>query len=94
MADNVVSLDEYRPHLAGPARCLHCQHEWAAVSPVGVYAGLVCPQCGLDRGVRKYLVFPDAQIFTCFCGCDVYTICRRRGPMCLNCGEIARGFDE
>lgn len=89
--NNVIPLEEYRPHLSGQAKCLHCKHEWLAVSPVGVYAGLECPECHLVKGIRAGLVYPSEMMFTCFCGCYVFSICRDRGPMCLNCGEITKG---
>ena len=84
---DVISLQEHRPHLVGPARCLHCHHEWACVSDVGVYSGLECPQCHLEKGVRVELVCPASHIWNCKCGCSVFMICRDRGPMCTVCGE-------
>lgn len=48
MAD-IVDLDAQRPHVAGPAMCLRCEHEWVAVRPLGVVV-LECPKCGAERG--------------------------------------------
>ena len=87
---DVVSLQEYRPHLAGPARCLHCHHEWQAASEVGVFAGLECPECHLEKGVRAGLVYPAESMWHCECGCCTFLICRDRGPMCANCGSEFR----
>ena len=61
MSENVIPLQDYRPHLHldGPVICLNCKHEWHGVSPVGRYAGLECPQCSLENGVRKGLGWPE-----------------------------------
>lgn len=52
MSENVVNLDEHRPHTTGTAICLACRHEWEAVAPIGV-EWLQCPQCLLTRGLFK-----------------------------------------
>lgn len=53
--------DAYDPHLAGPAKCLACSHEWMVVTPVGPdYAfDLPCPKCDLSRGQLMYPPLPD-----------------------------------
>ena len=93
VSDNVVSIQEYRPHLAGPARCLQCRHEWVAVAPVGVYAGLECPECHFAKGAMCGFVnlASGIAVFRCDCGCDIFKIYMNGGPLCLNCGEFARG---
>jgi hypothetical protein len=51
MSDDVVSIDEYRPHETGGAGCLACGHEWVAVVPVMRDAGLLeCPRCHMMAG--------------------------------------------
>jgi len=44
MTNNIVDLDAQRPHVAGPVICLHCEHEWVAVRPVGTHP-MECPKC-------------------------------------------------
>jgi hypothetical protein len=46
----VTSIDEHRPHYAGPCSCLKCTHEWTGVVPL-IAKDLECPSCGEMRGV-------------------------------------------
>jgi hypothetical protein len=46
----VTSLDERRPHYAGPCACLNCAREWTGVVPLAAKE-LECPSCGEMRGV-------------------------------------------
>lgn len=66
--DNIYSLQAAREtrdvetvkneppsHLEGPAKCLACNHEWIAVTPVGEPSfDLVCPSCDTRRGQYIY----------------------------------------
>jgi len=89
MADIVrlPTKEERAPHLAGKARCLHCKHEWEAVSPIGVYSELECPSCHLFRGIFKATcgAAQGEQRWVCNCGCDVFVLFQ---PVfrCINCG--------
>ena len=83
--NNITNLDEYRPHLSGLARCLHCGHEWVSVSPVGMFAGLSCPQCNMEKGVRVGVAYP-AEMLECDCGCNVFFASREFGNTCVVCG--------
>lgn len=49
MAD-VISIDEHRPHYAGPCSCRSCKHEWTGVVPT-MAAVLECPSCRTMNGV-------------------------------------------
>lgn len=49
MTAEIVTLDDNRPHIAGPVVCTRCQHSWVAVRPRGVIF-LECPKCGAHRG--------------------------------------------
>ncbi len=60
MASNVVSLDENRPHVAGPVVCTRCEHSWVAVRPVGVIF-LECPKCGAHRGTSFMMMLAAAD---------------------------------
>lgn len=86
------SKDE-EDQLRGKARCLHCRHEWQAVTPVGKVAGLECPECNLSKGVMVGLVGPadEELIWKCECGCKVFYL--TPGTVnCLNCGASQTGF--
>ena len=94
MTENIISLQEYRPHLSGTARCLFCRHEWVAIADVGNHHGYECPACGLYRGAMLGLMHPRKSVFICNCGCDIFIICGDEGVMCVNCGTVARGYDD
>lgn len=49
MVDNVIRLDEHRPHEARYVACMKCAHDWVAVFPVGVPV-LECSACGEMAG--------------------------------------------
>jgi len=86
MPDNVVSLDEHRPHLSGKARCLNtdCRFEWEAVAPIGA-RWLECPSCSLERGRFLAQVERPGSHWHCVCGCDLF-YCTDTGFYCPNCG--------
>lgn len=46
----VIDLDAQRPHWAGNASCIDCNHEWVAVTPLQTVS-LECPRCS-GKGVR------------------------------------------
>lgn len=84
---NVTDINDYKPHLSGEAKCMHCAHEWVAVSPVGEHSGFECPSCSLFKGVfvGESLPEPDQPFWQCNCGCDVFSL-TPNGAMCRNCG--------
>ncbi len=96
----VISLaqarQERRPHWQGKCICLGCRHEWEGVGEVGCHTGLECPECGLEKGVTRYLY--GAQIgdavLACNCGCEALTayIRARDGYKVLRC--MACGTDQ
>lgn len=47
--NNLVTLDDHRPHRADNALCLDCGKPWVAVAPVGAER-LECPSCGTMSG--------------------------------------------
>jgi len=67
----VVSLDEYRPHLSGKARCLSCLHEWQAVAPVPT-TWMECPECGCEHGRFVAQIEQDGPHWHCACGNDLF----------------------
>lgn len=84
--DKVVSLDDHRPHSSGHARCLHCQHEWQAVSPVG-YDYFQCPQCELHKGIYVGLTIPPTVMICAGSNCESYFFAIDPcGPICILCG--------
>ena len=48
--NNVVNIDDYRPHFSGEAFCTDCNYRWYAVAPVDVIK-LECPKCGTKNGL-------------------------------------------
>jgi Zn finger protein HypA/HybF involved in hydrogenase expression len=84
--NNVINLDEARPHLSGKARCLDCKHEWEAVAPLGA-TWLQCPGCSLFRGRFIGEILRDKLLhYTCNCGNDLFYV-TLDGTYCPNCGE-------
>jgi hypothetical protein len=71
------------PHLAGPAFCGACHHEWSAVAPHGV-THLECPKCKRYWGALKHAVEPD-QTWRCNCGEELFWL-TPTGAMCRRCG--------
>lgn len=45
MTDNVMSLDERRPHASAYVACMQCARDWVAVFPPSAVP-LECPSCG------------------------------------------------
>ena len=94
MTGNVVSLADARaertPHLSGEARCINCNHSWAAVAPVGAWQ-LECPACGTLHGLWRYPVGgrDEDPTLLCKCGCEAMTAYIRDGfkrVRCMRCG--------
>ena len=65
--NNLVRLDDYRPHRQGQAICGACVHEWQAVAPVAVTT-LQCPTCKQMAGYFVDDLVPDEHFFVCECG--------------------------
>jgi len=74
--------------LRGPAHCIGCQHEWEAITPVGVVSGLECPECGCFKGVMTHEVYDGDSGYMCNCGNDLMRI-NPQGAYCANCGMAA-----
>lgn len=45
MTDNVVNLDDHRPHMTAYVACLECGKDWVAVAPADTVI-FRCPDCG------------------------------------------------
>lgn len=86
---NVVNLSDHKPHVSGPAKCLGCQHEWAAARPAGPPVYLECPSCGLHKGVfNGNHAPPEADaVYTCACGCQHFFV-MTYGVFCQGCGTV------
>lgn len=50
MSDNIISLDDHRPHMSAYAACLDCGKDWIAVAPVDT-VHFECPVCEKLSGV-------------------------------------------
>jgi predicted RNA-binding Zn-ribbon protein involved in translation (DUF1610 family) len=87
---NVIRLQERHPHLVGEAKCLSCNHEWAAVAPIGT-VWLECPECGLEKGRLAGTVYRDEPHWHCNCGNELFYV-TANGYYCPNCGLDQKGF--
>jgi len=86
---NVVSINEYRPHISGEARCIHCSHEWVAVVPSGTVR-LECPECSLLKGALVHTCYPK-EYWECDCGNDLFMV-SPSGVLCAKCGVWQEGY--
>ena len=59
MTDNIVNLDDHRPHQAAYVACLVCGHDWVAVAPADMLH-FQCPSCKKMGGI---VVEPDSPKF-------------------------------
>jgi DNA-directed RNA polymerase subunit RPC12/RpoP len=80
-------LDDQRPHITGPARCIACRHEWTAVALAGT-EWLQCPSCALVKGVfaLPVCVSQGETRFVCRCGADSFYLMATRKHRCMKCG--------
>ena len=53
MNDNIVKLDEYRPHEVSELICLKCSHRWIAVYPEELLLKNIECKCGKKGYVIK-----------------------------------------
>ena len=88
---DVTNILERKPHMAGNAVCLHCKHEWQAVSPIGCTV-LECPECKMEKGVYRYLVTPE-KLWTCSCG-NISFFISPEGIICGLCGDYQSGYED
>jgi len=49
LRDNVIRLDDRRPHKAAYVVCMSCAKDWVSVSPAKTKL-LECPACGKPKG--------------------------------------------
>lgn len=80
-----------QPHAAGQARCLACQHTWAAVAP-NVLDWLECPSCRVYAGrfINHVEKVGEAH-WTCGCGNDLFFI-QPDKIYCPMCGSTQAGY--
>jgi ribosomal protein S27E len=90
----VVNLGDYRPHSAGKAVCLGCEHEWVSVAPIGCIH-LDCPKCERAQGVWKHGFEPqDGESFwRCNCGGTLFYLQPNRVIRCRACGQRVEGYE-
>tara|TARA_R110002126_G_scaffold102764_2_gene234949 strand:+ start:1211 stop:1495 length:285 start_codon:yes stop_codon:yes gene_type:complete len=50
MTDNIVKLDDHRPHVTAYVACLDCGKDWIAVAPADTLH-FQCPDCAKMSGV-------------------------------------------
>jgi len=49
MSDNIINLDDHRPHLTAYVACLECAKDWIAVAPADTVI-FRCPDCDTLSG--------------------------------------------
>ena len=59
MTNNIVNLDDHRPHVAAYVACLDCGKDWIAAAPADTLH-FQCPACAKLSGV---LVDPSSPEF-------------------------------
>lgn len=96
MGDNVVAFPaKAEPSLDGLVKCIGCKYQWRAVTPVGVFEDLECPQCGAFKGVRtSTLTTENDTVWRCNCGNDYFLLTASGAPMCANCGVRATSWAD
>lgn len=50
MTENIINLDDHRPHLSAYVACLECGKDWFAVAPADTLH-FECPACSKLSGV-------------------------------------------
>lgn len=50
MSDNIINLDDHRPHVSAYVACLDCGNDWIAVAPADT-VHFKCPACAKLSGV-------------------------------------------
>lgn len=89
-----ADLGSSKKHATGPAKCLHCHHEWEATAEVGV-TGFDCPNCELQRGVWYGIMRPPdlSKCTMCrYCNTVAFLV-MIDSVMCLSCG-IETSFQD
>lgn len=85
----LVNIFAKKPHMEGPAKCLHCGHTWIAASPVGVTI-LECPECHLGKATYISFAIPQGQLtWTCDCGGKFFML-GKNATYCIICGATQR----
>jgi len=101
MLNNILNIQEYKPHLSGEIKCMNCGHKWIGVSPLlerGEIDYLECPNCHFMKGYYNYPIEPkDGEIiFKCPCGGECFTL-MVNGARCMQCGcttELSEVYEE
>jgi DNA-directed RNA polymerase subunit RPC12/RpoP len=50
MTDNIINIDDHRPHMTAYVACLECGKDWIAVAPADTLH-FECPACSKLSGV-------------------------------------------
>jgi hypothetical protein len=49
MSDNIINIDDHRPHITAYVACLKCAKDWIAVAPADTVV-FFCPDCDTLSG--------------------------------------------
>ena len=84
----IVDINQNKPHMSGPAKCLNCGHKWQAVIlKDGYEGGFECSECGQLKG-EFVGTFVPKEMFKCSCECDLFFLTPDGKTMCPNCGDV------
>jgi hypothetical protein len=64
MTDNIVNLDDHRPHVAAYVACLDCGKDWIAAAPADTLH-FECPACAKMSGVVVDPSSPSSSTPSC-----------------------------
>ena len=88
----VILLDDHRPHITGPAKCLACGHKWEAVVLKGAEACLECPECSHFKGEFIGEWVPKGDAWMCRCENMLFFREPDGSLLCPNCGRVHTDF--
>ena len=80
MSDDVIKLDDHRPHYTSDMVCHKCGHNWVAVYPEETKT-LNCPECK-----NEISMFPRIRCADVECHSTQFTISTEGEVFCGGCG--------
>jgi len=88
--NDVIQLQDYKPHATGPCKCSFCGEKYVGVMPIPLNSdqGYECPACGRFFGFLEYPISgkPEDEIYVCNkCDGSFFSV-HRDGIICGICG--------
>lgn len=88
MSNIIAFPGKPQPTITGGARCVHCEHEWVGVAPLGTSV-LECPECHSMKGLFVWPVERPEIAFKCLCGSMLFYL-SPDSTSCYQCGVPAQ----